>query len=61
MAIVTLRSAERLPEGLHGNVKDMGNLTVPTTLDGLLEPLSRCFDAESASLAMARRVRHIAA
>jgi hypothetical protein len=26
----------------------MGDLTVPTTLDGLLEPLSRCLDAESA-------------
>ena len=26
----------------------MGNLTVPPTLDGLLEPLSRCIDAESA-------------
>jgi hypothetical protein len=26
----------------------MGDLMVPTTLDGLLEPLSRCLDAESA-------------
>lgn len=26
----------------------MGNATVPTALDGLLEPLSRCLDAESA-------------
>jgi hypothetical protein len=26
----------------------MGNPTAPTALDGLLEPLSRCFDAESA-------------
>ena len=29
-------------------MKVTGNLTVPTTLDGLLEPLSRCLDAESA-------------
>jgi hypothetical protein len=36
------------PEGIHGIVEDMGGLTVPTTLDGLLEPLSRCLDAESA-------------
>jgi hypothetical protein len=28
-------------------MKEMGDLTVPTTLDGLLEPLSRCL-AESA-------------
>ncbi len=26
----------------------MGNVSVPTTLDGLLESLSRCLDAESA-------------
>jgi hypothetical protein len=34
----------------------MGNLTVPTTLDGLLEPLSRCLDAESARRILEFRV-----
>jgi len=29
-------------------LKVTGNLTVPATLDGLLEPLSRCLDVESA-------------
>jgi hypothetical protein len=43
-------------EGIHGIVKDMGRLTVPTTLDGLLEPLSRCLDAESARRILEFRV-----
>jgi hypothetical protein len=32
----------------YGNLIDMGNLTIDTALDGLLDPLSRCLDAESA-------------
>jgi hypothetical protein len=44
-------------ENVHGNVKGMGNLRmVPTTLDGLLEPLSRCLDAESARRILELRV-----
>ena len=34
----------------------MGNLTVPTALDGLLEPLSRCLDAESAKRVVEFRI-----
>jgi hypothetical protein len=37
-------------------MKEMGDLTVPTTLDGLLEPLSRCLDAESAKRLLDFRV-----
>ena len=33
---------------VHGKVIVMGDRSVPTALDGLLEPLSRCLDAESA-------------
>jgi len=34
----------------------MGDLTVPTALDGLLEPLSRCLDAESAKRVVEFRI-----
>jgi hypothetical protein len=34
----------------------MSDLTVATTLDGLLEPLSRCLDAESARRILEFRV-----
>ena len=33
---------------LHGSLMGMGNLTIDTALDGFLDPLSRCLDAESA-------------
>jgi hypothetical protein len=32
----------------YGNLMGMHNLTVTTALDGLLDPLSRCLDTESA-------------
>jgi hypothetical protein len=32
----------------YGNLIDMGNPAMDTALDGLLDPLSRCLDAESA-------------
>ncbi|MFZ0962512.1 MAG: hypothetical protein WAO35_16575 [Terriglobia bacterium] len=32
----------------YGNLIGMGNLTIDTALDGLLDPLSRCLDTESA-------------
>jgi hypothetical protein len=32
----------------YGNLLGMGDLTIDTALDGLLDPLSRCLDAESA-------------
>jgi len=31
----------------YGNLMDMGNPAIDTALDGLLDPLSRCLDAES--------------
>ena len=34
----------------------MGSQTIPITLDGLLEPLSRCLDAESARRILEFRV-----
>jgi hypothetical protein len=34
----------------------MGDAAVPTALDGLLEPLSRCLDAESARRVVELRV-----
>ena len=34
----------------------MGDTAVPTALDGLLEPLSRCLDAESARRVVELRV-----
>jgi hypothetical protein len=34
----------------------MGNATIPTALDGLLEPLSRCLDAESAKRVIEVRI-----
>ena len=34
----------------------MGDLTLPTALDGLLEPLSRCLDAESAKRVVEFRI-----
>ena len=37
-------------------MKQVGNLMVPTTLDGFLEPLSRCLDAESARRLLEFRV-----
>ena len=40
----------------YGNLTGMGDLTVDTVLDGLLDPLSRCLDAESARRVMQLRV-----
>jgi hypothetical protein len=37
-------------------MKQMADLMVPTTLDSLLEPLSRCLDAESARRLLEFRV-----
>lgn len=39
----------RWPSDAHCvNLADMGNTAIDTALDGLLDPLSRCLDAESA-------------
>jgi hypothetical protein len=35
-------------DATYGNLIDMGNPAIDTALDGLLDPLSRCLDAESA-------------
>jgi len=40
----------------YGSLSGMGNLTTDTALDGLLDPLSRCLDAESARRVMELRI-----
>ena len=46
------KSSKSKPAGLsnaaYGNILVMGNPTIATALDSLLEPLSRCLDTESA-------------
>lgn len=37
-----------LLDGPYDNLLGMGNLSIDTALDGLLDPLSRCLDTESA-------------
>jgi hypothetical protein len=42
------RQASGPSNGAYGKIVIMGNSAIPTALDGLLDPLSRCLDAESA-------------
>jgi hypothetical protein len=44
------------PEAFCANLIDMGNSAVDSALDGLLDPLSRCLDAESSRRVIELRI-----